>query len=550
MSQELLTGVKLTNNQPRLSERARQVMINDMTWLVLIALVAIAIRIYSLRFFDVISTDGTTYAITAKQILNGDFRGIAISGIYPCFVAIAGLIIDDIELAGRLVSIFFGILLLIPLYLIGKELFSHKAALLTCLVAAVNPSFVFYSCEVMTQSTYVTIQLAGLLLIWRLFHRQDVITGILAGIMIGLTYMTRPEGLLLFFVLPFFPLIFSFRQTLARWQPVAAYLAAFSLLFLLNILLVYSATGEWQVSAKTDSALNDALSYYLNIPDINYIPGYDPRNYLEIIRDYPGFLPKNLATNLKTAWNTILPPWQWFLAFAGFCIGGFSRDTNLKRLYLLTSFAPLAVIAVFYYIDPSYVISYQPVLFLLILSALCRAEQFVLQKLPIIVEQPPFPLTRPALVLVVFYAFLMLKPQIRADVSDEDYTPSMDDARRAEKHIGLILKEHLPPGKILTRWARIAFYADREWMMVPSGIYLEEVVKMAKDQGVRFLIADGLLYGVRPGMGKEIFSPLINPKIPDGLTFNNTVNRNRKLYPIFVFKHPRSIGVVVYDLAI
>ena len=523
----------------------------DLTILAVLCLLALVIRIYSIQFYDVISTDGTTYATVAKQILTGNFNGVAISGIYPVLIAVAGLAIKDMELAGRIVSIIFGTALIIPLYLLGKELFSRKTAVLACTIVIVHPGFVWFSCEVMTQSAYVTIQLAGTYLIWHLFSKPTFKTGILAGALVGITYMTRPEGLLLFFALPFFPLIFNLRKTIEKWQPAAAYLVTFTLFFLLNILLVYMATGEWQISAKTNSALNDALSYYLNIPDLNYIPGYVPKDYIEILRDHPDFLPKNIIKNTTAAFNTMLPSWQWLLLIAGLFIGGWSREAAQRKLFLLATFSPLVVIILFYYIDPSYTLSYLPVMLLLVSSAICSAENQLFQKFPVVAQQSLFKAIPLSVVLAVCYSILLFAPQIRKDFPDSEYWPEYDEGRRSEKHIGLFLRDNLPPGKIMTRWARIAYYAETDWDNIPAGVYLEEIVATARKQGVRFLIADGLTSVSRPDMGEEIFDPLFDDSVPDGVQFlSGTDLRIRGLSPYLIYKHPRSIGVVVYDLAV
>lgn len=523
----------------------------DLIIVVVLCLLALVVRIYSVQFYHVISTDGTTYANVAKQILSGNFSGVAISGIYPVLIAGAGLIIKDLELAGRVVSIIFGTAILFPLYHLGKELFSRNAAVMACIIAIVHPSFVWFSCEVMTQSAYVTIQLTGIYLVWRLFSKPAVKTGVLAGALVGITYMTRPEGLLLFFALPFFPLLFNLRRTIEKWQPAAAYTATFSMFFLLNILLVYKATGELQISAKTDSALNDALSYYLNIPDLGYVPGYVPKNYLEILRDHPDFLPKNIIKNTMTAWNTILPSWQWLLLVAGLITGGWSREVAQKKFFLLATFSPLVVIITFYYIDTSYTLSYLPVMLLLVASPLCAAEKLLLLKLPVLEQNRLFAAVPLSVILTLFYGILLLAPQIRDNVPDEEYWSRSDEGRRAQKFIGHVIRDYLPPGKIMTRWARVAFYSEREWDNIPAGIYLEEIVALARKQGVRYLIADGLTAGNRPGMGEEIFAPLLDESVPLGVHLYTDVNyRIRGLFPYLVYKHPRSIGAVIYDLSV
>ncbi|HZV80790.1 MAG TPA: glycosyltransferase family 39 protein, partial [Geobacteraceae bacterium] len=225
-----------------------------------LVLLAFAFRIYSLQFFHVISTDGTGYVDAARALGRGNLTGIGINGFYSVMIWVASRVITDLELAGRVVSILLGSLLIVPLYLLGRDVFSRQVAFCASLLAVVWPPLVSSSCEVMTQASYDVIQLTGIYLVWRMFRQPSATTGALAGLCIGLTYLTRPEGVLLFLLVPLPFLFFRHREIRGNWSVLVAYVAGFSILFGLNVLLVHHITGEWQISAKTDSALNDALS--------------------------------------------------------------------------------------------------------------------------------------------------------------------------------------------------------------------------------------------------------------------------------------------------
>lgn len=512
---------------------------------------ALACRIYSLQFFHVIATDGTTYALTARAVTQGDWHGVAVSGFYPLLIAVATWFVSDLETAGRITSVVFGSLLVIPLYLLGKILFSRKVAIAACLAAIAWPSLIGSSCEVITQATYTTLQIAAFYFIWRGFMSQSVLHGSLAGLFMGLSYCTRPEAILLSVVLPTALIAFSLREWRSKVIFLWTYSGSFLLLFSLNMLLVYHVTGEWQLSAKTDSALNDALSYYLNIPDINYIPGYEPKSYLDIIREHPAFLWKNTLHNLQQAWQTILPLPVWLMVAAGMTTGGFQQEANRRRLFLLATFAPLAVIIVFYYIAGGYAEAYLPVLFLIAAAGLAAAERKLVAYLGPSVQTWTGLLQRSPVLLfsAAVYAVVLFAPQIRPNISDADYKPEMDNGRRAEKHLGKLLKEKLPPGKIMTRWARIAFYAERDWVNVPAEVGYEEIIKSAQDNGVRYLVADAMLYSMRPALGKELFTPLMDPASPPGLYFfTDPAARVKGLRPVFFNNVPDGVGVVVYEI--
>ena len=101
----------------------------------------------------------------------------------------------------------------------------------------------------------------------------------------------------------------------------------------------------------------------------------------------------------------------------------------------------------------------------------------------------------------------------------------------------------------MTRWARIAFYAEREWVNIPAQTTYEEVIRLARKSGVRFFIADGTLYGMRPMLGKELFEPLYDESQPYGKFFqNNSDYRVKGLRPFMLYTDPKSMGVVVYEI--
>jgi len=378
-----------------------------------------------------------------------------------------------------------------------------------------------------------------------------MVNGFLAGLCLGFAYFTRAEALLLFLFVPIPLVVYRYRETMAKWPVLAAYGGGFLLLLCLNMVLVHAVTGEWQISSKTDAALNDALSYYLNRPDLNYVPGYEPKGYLDIIREHPGFIFNNSTANLKDAWEKMLPIWGWLLLFAGFFSAGFSRERNMIRLFLLSTFAPLGVLIVFYYVG-GYTDPYLPILFLLAAAGFDLLCTLLREKLHSIGTHfqadllGRFPVT---VVVAAVYAVILFVRQIQKPVSDAEYDPESDNYRRAEKHLGLLLKDSLPPGKIMTRWARIAFYSEREWANIPSETPCEEVIELARKSGVRFFIADGTLFSNRPMLGTELFEPLRDENLPFGKFFHDNPDaRVKGMRPYMLYTDPKSMGVVVYEI--
>ena len=523
-------------------------------WAMIFVLVAAAffVRLYNLQFHDIISSDGTTYAGVAKALGSGKFGGLASSGFYPVLIWFMHLFVPDLETAGRLVSVISGSLLVVPLYLLGRDIFNRQTALAACLLALTWPSLVGWSCEVMTQATYVTLTVAGIYFVRRMLETHATATGCAAGCCLGLAALTRPEGVLLVIALPLAPLLANWRDCL-RWRRVlAAYGLSFLLLFSLNLFLLRYTSGEWQLSAKTSAALNDSLSYHLNIYDLNYIPGYQPKGYLDIIRDHPDFIWMNSWENLKSMGESLLPLPFWVLALVGLFRGGGGAGGTVARLFLLSSLAPLGVIVVFYYTSPEYTQPYLPVLFLWIAEGFRLGARAAADRLAQL--SPPGAMKRLSLLpltvaAAAVFASVPLARQVTAEVPKGPYDPQSDQCRRDHKNIGLLLKQHLPPGKIMTRWARVAFYADRDWVNFPNA-GVDEILRAARENGVRFIVVDGGLFLSRPELGSLLFPLQFRHKQEElTLTPDNYVIPDSGLRPYLMHIGPETSGVRVYEIA-
>lgn len=499
---------------------------------------------------DLISADGIGYVAAARTLASGNLNGLTSNGFYVFLIWIFGLFTTDFETSGRLVSVVSGSLLVVPLYMLGSELFSRSTALAACLVAAFWPALFDWSCEVMTQATYTTLCVTGFYLVWRMCRDESKWFGFWAGLCMGLAFLTRTEAVLLFIVVPIFPLWMKPGNIAGKIRPVLAYVLAFTFLCGMHILMLRVINGSWQLSAKTSFALNDALGSYLQINDLHYIPGFEQTGYIDIITRYPGFIWATGTKNLVEAWQSIVPTPLWVLALLGFVANGFSKPANMQRLFLVSTFSPLFVIIVFFYIGPEYTQPYLPVLFLWCAEGLRMTEQ----KLTMLLPASGVPISRkitaaaPLTILAAgIYGTMLLLGQLPAQKVDMSKYSFMDDgARRDHKRIGLLLKSHLPPGKIMTRSGRIAYYADRDWMSIPN-TDMKGILQTAANSGVRFLVLDGTLRSARPKLA-ELFYPLISDQYPERYFYVTDPEDSAIGSFILIYRDPSSVGVVVREI--
>lgn len=527
----------------------------EMLLLGLLFLAALLIRLYFLQFCKVISADGVGYVLSARDIVNGAGWGrtTTYGVIYPALVALASFPIGDMELAGRLVSVVMGSLLVVPLYLMSMEFFSRRVGVLACILVLVWSPLRGWSCEVMTQATYITLLLTGLYLAWVAIRKCSPRTSFFSGMVMALSYLTRPEGLITFAAIASALIVTALLLHIPRQRMLTMLLAAcagFALPLLPYIHLIHSVTGKWQLAGKAGNTFADALSEYLGRPDLKNEPDFQGIGIIDVLRLYPDFLWPNFLKNLQKTWEMMLPTYLWAITLIGFLTYGWDRESIARQLFLVSTFAPLLVIMVFFFVGPEYLQPYLPVLFLWTGTGFIWLEHAIKGRAGIdrwSLMNRATSVVPVSVLVVIGMAVYLLIAQIPAN-ANEPYHFSQDGARYDHKRIGLMLKQVLPPhSRIMTRFGRISFYAEMEQVMIPQA-GIPELIDAAVRNKARYIVIDGVLAQMRPqfetlyqplfmGMEKEYY-------LESGPGYRPLPN----LRLLFLYKDPSSVGAVVYEV--
>ena len=210
-----------------------------------------------------IDGEGAEYARIAENLAAGSgYRGIATPGkelmfppLFPFLIAATSVLTRNAEVAGRLVSVWMGTMLVLPIYFIGCHLYNRKVAYLAAALVACHPLLVNFSATVYCESTYLTLLLTAVYWSFRALRLRTARTFILAGVFFGLAYLTRPEAviyLLLALGLTLAYVSMTCRQNLsqvalrAMWLPLA-----FLVLAAPYILWLHAETGQWRLEGKS-----------------------------------------------------------------------------------------------------------------------------------------------------------------------------------------------------------------------------------------------------------------------------------------------------------
>ncbi|MDZ7261138.1 MAG: glycosyltransferase family 39 protein, partial [candidate division KSB1 bacterium] len=245
-----------------------------------IVFVALGFRIFLFRYRYAVGFDEPHYLQLAASALIHDFKDILHphwSPLYPIFIAGMSLVIKDFELAGRLVSAISGSLVILPVFFLTRKLFDKTTAYLSAILIALYPPLAFMATDVLTESTYMFLAMSGIAVGWSAVKRQSKLLGLVTGLLFGLSYLTRPEGIGWLIVFLGWGMLVILSNWLRKKQEklVAIFLfSAIGFLVISSPYLLYlrKETGKWTLSQKWDTARYDIGSLRKLSDDNKFLP--------------------------------------------------------------------------------------------------------------------------------------------------------------------------------------------------------------------------------------------------------------------------------------
>jgi len=286
--------------------------------LVIIAIVFLYFitRLVNIRIIPIF-TDEAIYTYWAQVALNDPAnRFISLEdGKQPLFIWIAAIFqnfVNDPLIATRLVSFFSGFGSIIGIYLITKELFSKKAALIASLLYVILPFTLLYDRLALFDSLLTMLGIFTVYLAVKLAKKPRLDLAIINGIAIGLAMITKSSGNFFLYLLPFSLLFFNFRQkmilkNLSKW-------AGLTIITFIISQVIYN------------SLRLSPLFYVIERKNFEFI-----RSVSEILNDPFVFALSNFKA--LTTWLAIYTSYPLFILLAASIVLGFIKR-DLKIIYL------------------------------------------------------------------------------------------------------------------------------------------------------------------------------------------------------------------------
>jgi len=164
---------------------------------VALALLAVIVRALRWSWTAVMMNDGPIFIRLAQQMADGDWRAALtyeFHPLYPFAVRVAQLLFGDWERAAVAVSVLAGGIAVLGLFVLLRDAFDRRVAAIGGLLLAVHPVAIEQA-DVQSDSLYLAFFVWSAAFLWRALSRERAVPALVAGLLAGLAYLVRPEGL-------------------------------------------------------------------------------------------------------------------------------------------------------------------------------------------------------------------------------------------------------------------------------------------------------------------------------------------------------------------
>jgi 4-amino-4-deoxy-L-arabinose transferase-like glycosyltransferase len=437
------------------------------------------------------------------------------SPMYPLLTGVFYLLTHNMEVASDICYVLFGVLLVLPIYLLAKEMYGRGVGVVSVLLLAIYPAIatapLFWG--TLTEPPYYFFVYAGLWLVLLAIRRGRGWQHLLAGMCFGLAYLTRPEAVAyvaIGMVVLVLVRLFEKRSfTSATLTGLALYLVGFLLFFGPYAFYVHQHTGSWMISEKAgvtfvtgiglsegNTAAFDRATWGLDSTG-REVFFFSRESYnvsmLEVIRAHPQEFVQLLVRNVRRFADSLLSsrlfPY-FFLPLVGlaFFQAAWDKARAKGELLLLASLTPVLAF-LFFFIQDRYIATLLPTLVIWLGLGAYSLGDWLRSTLANLREGHALgSVWRTALVALPTLALLLclalMQPRAIAG-----YT-NIGSFRIEHKTVGLWLKDNIPHNSVvMSRFPAIAFYGDTRWEPTPNADYARVLV-YAKANGVTHFVLD------------------------------------------------------------
>ncbi len=180
--------------------RARGGALTRREGLAFFALLALAAAIRGISWVRtaVVFDDGPLFIYIAEAMRDGHWLSVLQHSYHPLYsmtIWWGGATGLDLETVAGGLSVAFGVLGVGLLYGFLRDTFEPRVAWLGAALLAVHPRAVAFTSDVQSDGLYMALFVGAMWAVWRSLVHRRLGTAAFAGLLVGLAYLTRPEGL-------------------------------------------------------------------------------------------------------------------------------------------------------------------------------------------------------------------------------------------------------------------------------------------------------------------------------------------------------------------
>ncbi len=255
-----------------------------------LGLIGLAVRALSWSTTPVMMNDGPDFLWQADQLLAGQAGAALAHPYHPLYGALIAALawISNLatDSAAIIVSILAGVLTVVAITCATARLVrgsgARRVTLATGLVAAVHPRAVNYSAEISSDGVFlacVTLAVATLL---AGIERRSASRQVAAGLLAGLAYLARPEGLFVGAVVALWMATTAMREReVGRVVSVGARVALGTVIGVAPYVgAIHEISGEWALSMKPSVG---AVGLTNITEETGEVPATSPHGWAEVV---------------------------------------------------------------------------------------------------------------------------------------------------------------------------------------------------------------------------------------------------------------------------
>jgi 4-amino-4-deoxy-L-arabinose transferase-like glycosyltransferase len=237
--------------------RAARIARRHLVWLIPILLVSLLPRIYwATAYTAVIENEGAVYASLGESLRSGKGyvsifgMDVTTSPLYPILIASLLPLAGEAERAARFVSVIASTLVAVPTYLVALTLYGPVTARIAAILIALHPLLIGYSATVYSEPTYLLFLMMGVYCALRAQELHSHTWSVLAGVVFGLAYLMRVEGLMLLLATVPLLLVINWRRPGRAAVAAGVLFASFLVVAAPYIAFLWAKTGTFRFEAK------------------------------------------------------------------------------------------------------------------------------------------------------------------------------------------------------------------------------------------------------------------------------------------------------------